>query len=152
MPDSLKEKTGRNSNRGQFKKGMTPWNKGMKGFLANGRSSDFNFKPGNRPANWRPVGSTRVNVEGYVEIKVAEGINQYRPLHREVWKQHHGSYPPKGHALIFINGNRQDCDISNLKLVTRKELMLMNTIQRLPENLKEVIRLKCVLKRKINGK
>lgn len=140
------------SNSGQFKKGMLPWNKGMKGLPSKGKMKDSQFKPGNRPANWRPVGSTRINVEGYVEIKVAEGINQYRLLHREAWKQHHGSYPPKGIALIFINGNKQDCDIRNLKLVTRKELMLMNTVQRLPENLKEVIRLKGVLRRKINGK
>ena len=140
------------SNSGQFKKGMIPWNKGMKGLPSKGKMKDSQFRPGNQPANWRPVGSTRINVEGYIEIKVAEGMHQYRLLHREIWKQHHGSYPPKGHALIFINGNRQDCDIRNLKLVTRKELMLMNTVHRLPENLKEVIRLKGVLKRKINGK
>lgn len=140
------------SNSGQFKKGMIPWNKGMKGLPLKGKMKDSQFRPGNQPANWRPVGSTRVNVEGYIEIKVAEGMHQYRLLHREIWKQLNGRYPPKGSALIFIDGNRQNCDISNLKLVTRKELMLMNTVHRLPENLKEVIRLKGVLKRKINGK
>ncbi|WP_396957688.1 HNH endonuclease signature motif containing protein [Nitrosomonas sp.] len=139
-------------NPGQFQKGLIPWNKGMRGLPSKGRMQDTQFRPGNQPANWKPVGSTRINVEGYVEIKIAEGKNKYRLLHREVWKQHHGSYPPRSHVLIFINGNRQDCDINNLKLVTRKELMAMNTVHRLPENLKKVIRLKGVLKRKINGK
>lgn len=141
--------SGRNS--GLFQKGNIPWNKDVKNYGAEWLN-DYGYRPGHQPANWKPVGSTRLDKNGYMLIKVAEGTNQYRLLHREVWKQHHGSYPPAGSILIFINGNKQDCDISNLKLITRKDQMQMNSAQRFPENLKEVIRLKGVLRRKINGK
>ncbi|WP_430231001.1 HNH endonuclease signature motif containing protein [Nitrosomonas communis] len=143
---------GRDIATGRFIKGLIPWNKGVKGMPSVGRMHETQYKSGSKPANWRPVGSTRVNVDGYIEIKVAEGMHQWRLLHREVWKQHRGEYPPKGTALIFINGNKLDCDINNLKLVTRRELMKRNTVHNLPENLKQVIRLKGVLRRKINGK
>lgn len=142
---------GRKRNSGSFKNGNIPWNKGMKGYGAKWLNNHV-FPPGYKPHNWKPVGSTRLDKNGYILIKVAEGANQYRLRHREEWKQHHGSYPPKGSQLIFIDGNKQNCDISNLKLITRKELIAMNTAQRFPENLKEVIRLKGVLRRKINGK
>jgi len=74
------------------------------------------------------------------------------PLHREVWKQHHGQYPPAGTAIVFVDGNKQNCDINNLKLLTRKELMQRNSIHNLPEQLKEVLALKRAIVRKINGK
>ena len=50
---------------GQFKKGNTPFNKGTKGLTKGSRTS---YKKGNVPANYRPVGSERVNIDGYVEI------------------------------------------------------------------------------------
>lgn len=131
-------------------KGSVPWNKGIR-FEAGGKSGVTRFKPGSIPPNWRPVGSLRITRDGYVEIKTEEGMFKWRLRHREVWKEHHGAYPPRGTAIGFRDGNRQNCDISNLELLTRKQLMARNTIQNYPEPIREVTRLRAVLTRRING-
>lgn len=56
----------------QFKKGNIPYNKGKKGI---GGWEPTQFKNGHVPANYRPVGSERINVDGYVEIKVSDPKN-----------------------------------------------------------------------------
>jgi hypothetical protein len=135
----------------RFKPGHQTWNKGLN-FDSGGRSVETRFKKGTVPPNYRPVGSTRISVDGYTEIKVAEGMHQWRLLHREVWKEVHGEYPPKNMALVFRDGNKQNCSIENLELLTRQQLMARNTVHNLPEEIKDVIRLNGVLRRKINGK
>lgn len=137
------------SETGRRNVGSTPWNKGTN-YRCGGRSSLHRFKPGSVPKNRRPVGSTRINVDGYVEIKIAEGKLQWHELHRENWKKHHGEYPQRGTVLAFKDGNKQNCDIDNLELLTRKQLMARNTIQNYPEEIKEVIHLRAIITRKIN--
>lgn len=133
----------------RFTKGLQPWNKGIKG-LKYAAAEATQFKPGARPANHRPVGSTRVTVDGYVEIKVAEGQFQWRLLHRENWKAAHGEYPPRGAALIFKDGNKTNCAIDNLELVNRSDLMARNTIHNYPPELKAVIRLAAKVRRALD--
>lgn len=146
--DAFRKKYGLSPD-GRIQPGNIPPNKG-KPFDAGIRSRQTQFKSGNKPANHKPVGSTRITRDGYIEIKIAEGIHKWRLLHREIWKQHHGEYPKKGHALIFIDGNKQNCDIGNLKLVTRQELMQMNTVHNLPKPIVQLIQLNGVVRRKIN--
>ncbi|SEN44284.1 HNH endonuclease signature motif containing protein [Nitrosomonas marina] len=146
--DEYRQRHGINSE-GRFTEGIVPFNKG-KAHPSVGNSSKHWFRRGMKPANHRPVGSTRLSKDGYIEIKVAEGRFKWRLLHREVWKKHHGSYPPKGHAIVFIDGNKQNCDINNLQLITRAELMQRNTVHNLPKYLAELIQLNGQLKRKIN--
>lgn len=56
----------------RFKKGNTPWNCGMKGLPARGRSSETQFKKGQKPHTWLPVGSTRVSADGYLQRKISD--------------------------------------------------------------------------------
>lgn len=56
----------------QFPKGHTPWNLGMKGLPARGRSSETQFKKGQKPHTWLPVGSTRVSADGYLQRKISD--------------------------------------------------------------------------------
>ena len=44
---------------------------GKKGICADGCERTW-FKKGHIPANYRPVGSERVNADGYIEVKVAD--------------------------------------------------------------------------------
>jgi len=136
---------------GKFCKNRNTHNKGKR-FISGGRSIETRFKPGLTPPNHKPVGSTRTTVDGYLEIKVAEGRRQWKPLHHKVWKDTHGIYPEKGTAIIFRDGNKKNCNIDNLELISRKQLMQRNTVHNLPEELKEVIRLKSSLMRRINDK
>lgn len=42
-------------------------------------------------------------------------------LHRYTWEYFNGEIP-KGHIVLFIDKNRNNCDISNLKCVHQSEL------------------------------
>jgi len=132
----------------RFEKGHASWNKGMKGLQIGGQETQF--KPGSKPANYRPIGSTRVSVDGYIEVKIAEGIHQWKLLHRENWKNSHGEYPAKGMALVFKDGNKQNCDISNLEILTRGELMDRNSFHRYPKEIALLCQMKGALQRQIN--
>ena len=104
----------------RFQKGHVPANKGKKG----GGWEPTQFKKGSIPANYRPVGSERVNVDGYIEIKVADP-NKWRCKHVVIWEERNGLVP-KGHALIFGDGNKLNLDPENLILVTRAQLAVLN--------------------------
>lgn len=106
---------------GQFNKGHTPANKGTKGLTGANKTS---FKKGQKPVNWRAICSERITVDGYIEIKVAEP-NKWRLKHQVVWEKHNGKVP-KGYTLIFGDGDRQNLDINNLIVVSRKQLLVMN--------------------------
>ena len=45
--------------------------------------------------------------------------------HVFVWEQHNGKVP-KGHVVIFLDGNTLNTDISNLALISRNELLTLN--------------------------
>ena len=107
-----KIRTGRT---GRFRRGMPTWNKG-KHYQAGGRCVETQFKKGHIPANWKPVGSERVNVDGYVEIKIREP-NKWTLKHRHVWQQHYGDIP-KGNMIVFKDGNRLNTDIDNLMMIS----------------------------------
>jgi hypothetical protein len=133
----------------RFKLGQVVWNKGTN-FTAGGRSPETRFKPGNVPANRLPVGHIRLNSEGYLDIKTAPGRHKFVPLHRWNWKQAYGEYPAKGMMLIFKDGDKQNCDISNLECISRADLMKRNSVHNLPKKLAEIVQLRGALNRKIN--
>lgn len=108
---------------GQFKKGHVPFCKGMKGYHAPGSEKGW-FKKGQKSQNIRSVGSERVNVYGYIEIKV-EDPNKWRLKHNVVWEEHFGEIP-KGNKIIFLDGNTLNCEIENLAMVSNDELLEMN--------------------------
>ncbi len=106
-----------------FKKGRTPHNKGMKGICSEGCKKTW-FKKGCMPVNHRPVGSERINIYGYTEIKIKEP-NKWRLKHQVVWEEHKGSIPD-GYVVIFGDGNKSNFDISNLVLVSKQQLLTLN--------------------------
>ena len=106
---------------GWFEKGFSPWNKGTH-YTAPG-TERTRFQKGNRPSDWRPVGSERLNKDGYIEVKVAEP-NKWDLKHRVVWRQHNGPIP-RGHVIIFRDQNKYNLDPANLACVSRGELSVM---------------------------
>lgn len=106
---------------GYFQKGFTPWNKGTKGLCKSNKTS---FKPGTCPINHRNVGDERITRDGYIEIKIAEP-NIWDLKHRVIYEKHHGPIED-GHAIIFLDGNKLNTDINNLKSVSRHKLLVLN--------------------------
>ena len=137
----------------QFQKGQAPPNKGQK------MSKDLYekvaktmFKKGNKPMNTQPIGTIhqRKDTGGkmYQYIKLAD--SKWQLLNRYTWEQHNGPIP-KGMVVVYKDGDYLNNDITNLLMITKKENMARNTIQRLPKELQQVMRLKCKLIKKINN-
>lgn len=82
------------------------------------------FKKGQRSINWRPVGSTRITKDGYIEIKVKDP-NIWKLMHRVVWEKENGPLK-KNEAIMFLDGNKTNCELSNLKKIRRKDLVRYN--------------------------
>ena len=134
----------------RFKKGHTPFNKGMK-YKAGGRSSETQFKKGQRAPNRKPVGAERV-ADSYLQRKLTDtGCTRkdWVAVHLLLWAEHNGPVPD-GHAVVFKNGDKTDIRIDNMELISRGELMRRNTIHHLPRELADVCRLKGQVTRQIN--
>jgi hypothetical protein len=145
----------------QFKPGSVPSNKGKKmppGWSP-GAMSQTQFKKGMKPHTWVPVGSYRINGEGYLDRKVNDlpGPNHIRwhPVHRLVWEEVHGPVPA-GHLVVFKPGRRtaklEEITLDAVECIDRTELMRRNTIHNNPPELADLMRLRGVLTRAINRK
>jgi hypothetical protein len=74
--------------------------------------------------NARPVGSERIDRDGYTMIKVAYP-NKWRLKHLVIWESFYGKVPDN-HVVIFLDGDIRNFDIDNLKLITRGENLFLN--------------------------
>ncbi len=127
----------RNSNIGtQFPKGNTPWNKGMKGLKIGGEQTQF--KKGTIPPNHRPVGSTRIDEEGYTYIKIAEP-RKWVLLHRHIFEQEYGKIN-RNEVIVFRDKNRTNFEINNLEKISMSENMERNRITKYPIEIQETIK------------
>lgn len=110
---------------GCFSKGHIPHNKGQKmSPEVYEKAKTTMFKKGNIPPNYRPVGSERITKDGYVEIKIADP-NKWELKQRYIYSQHHGEIS-KDDIVIFLDGDKSNFSINNLKLITRKENLYIN--------------------------
>jgi hypothetical protein len=110
----------------KFKSGHTPFNKGKKGLTTGGIETQF--KKGQQSHNYKPVGTERIDRDGYILIKVSnEGAwhKRWRHKHKVVWEEVNGPIP-RGYCLIFLDSNKQNISLGNLQLVTRKSLARLN--------------------------
>jgi hypothetical protein len=124
----------------RFRPGLIPHNKGAKGFYAPGCEKGW-FKPGNIPFDTMPLGSERISVDGYVEVKYSEKSgppkNRWKGKHVLIWEKAHGP-KPKSHVIIFVDGNRRNFKLGNLALVSRKELAVLNSANMLASKNKDI--------------
>lgn len=116
---------------GYFQKGQESFNKGKKwdDFMSKesqARSRKTTFKKGNRPHNHLPVGTEIVdNKDGYLYRKIADP-NKWEPVHIIIWEDFHKKEKPKGHVVIFLDGDKGNINIDNLALIKRSEHVRMN--------------------------
>lgn len=138
---------------GQFGAGQVPWNAGLKGWQAGGRSRETQFKPGVKPSNtWRPIGAERTSKDGILYRKVADtGIKRddWKAVHVLLWEERNGPLPD-GHIVIFRDGNRENLEPENLMALTRAENMRRNSISRYGEDYRSAAIQLGWFKRKLN--
>jgi hypothetical protein len=106
----------------RFRAGQTSWNAGLKGWQPEGCQAT-QFKKGQRPHTWKPVGTERVTTQGYRQLKVADegrACDRWHMVHVIMWEQAHGPVPP-GHIVVFKNGDKQDIRLDNLECISRAE-------------------------------
>ena len=110
---------------GHFEKGHIPKNKGTK-MIAEvyKKCAATMFKKGHIPKNYREVGSERITKDGYTKIKIADP-NKWKLKHIFIWEKNYGPKPDH-HCIIFLDGNKQNFALSNLKLITRNENARLN--------------------------
>src|ERR1700733_2924945 len=135
----------------RFPKGHVPANKGLRrpGWFA-GRMRETQFKKGQRPHTWKPIGSTRL-MDGYLQEKMTDTgytPRDWRPSHVLLWKRS-GRRVPHGHVIVFRDGDRTHIALENLECIPRRELARRNHWKRLPKELQQVIALRIAIKRKI---
>lgn len=131
--------------------------------MAGGRSAETRFKPG-RPAcearNYQPIGSLRLNKDGYLERKVTDDpalapVRRWVGVHRLVWEAAHGPIPPR-HVVRFLPGQRtvvaEEITVERLELVSQAENMRRNTVHRYPPQIAQAVQLLGALNRIINNR
>lgn len=146
----------------QFKAGQPSWNAG-RSYMPGGNVARGWFKPG-RPAhearNYLPIGSHRINADGYLERKVTDDQSLQTPrrwvgVHRLVWEEAHGPIP-EGYVVAFKDGRTttvlEEITLDRLELVSRVEMMQRNTRHNLPPELNQLIQLRGALNRKIKNR
>lgn len=106
--------------------------------------------PGGRAHNKAPIGHERKAVDGYWWVKVADP-NIFKLKHRILWEQHHGPIPA-GIEITFIDGDKDNITIGNLRAETHREKFFRCCCYHttMPPELQTMIQLKGVLKRQIN--
>lgn len=109
----------------RFSKGSVPFNKGKKCPGQGGTQTQF--RKGHKAHNWVPIGSERINGDGYVDVKIQDGKlrKNWKGKHILLWEQHNGPVP-RGHGVIFGDGNNRNFNLDNLILVSRKQLLVLN--------------------------
>lgn len=81
------------------------------------------FKPLEEHPLYRPIGSEYIDDRGSIRVKVAE--RKWRKKHLLVWEKYHEPLKQK-ESILFLDGNKQNCDISNLEKVSYSENFRMN--------------------------
>ena len=117
--------------KGQFKKGHVPFNKGKKWehFMSEeGMRNSAKTQFSGPPHNTRPPGYEMLRTEHhgkrYWWIKPYDG-RRMMPKHRWLWEQAHGEIP-KGYNVQFKDGDTTNCVLENLYLITRDKQVRQN--------------------------
>jgi len=135
----------------RFQKGHVPANKGVKGISYPGMEPT-QFKKGQKPHTWKPIGTERLSKEGYLQRKVAD--TGYPPrdwvgVHILLWREHHGEIPA-GHIIKFKDGNKQNIAIENLECISQADNMRRNSFHNYPKEVAQLIQLRSAVQRQIN--
>lgn len=141
----------------QFQAGQAPWNAGLKGFDAGGRSAETRFKAGGKPHTTMPVGSYRINKDGHLQRKIGEasGANhkRWRNVAELLWIEANGPVP-EGHIVIFCPGMRtavlEEITLDRIECISRADNARRNHPSNKSPELARLVQLKGAITRQVN--
>ena len=108
-----------------FEKGHIPWNKGKHGVFSEKTILKMsNSKKGHICWKSRELGS-ELEDNGYIRVKISNHPNyhtRWRLKHHIIYEKYHPNIKiGKTDRVIFLDGNKRNFDIHNLKLVSLSE-------------------------------
>lgn len=114
-------KTGLQGHATRFKKGHKTFNKNlsMADYLSEEKIENIKknwFKKGEVSLYADPIGTERIDEDGWIEIKIDR--HTWAKKHRHVWEQEHGEIPHH-HAIMFKDGDKENCSLDNLFIVNK---------------------------------
>ena len=145
----------------RFKPGHKPHNAGRQGWQAGGRSVQTQFRKGQMAGqaarNYRPIGSLRINADGYLERKVTDAhpvpARRWVGVHRLVWEAAHGPVP-RGHVVRFRAGMftnvLEEITLDRLELISRAEHARRNHPVSRDTEYARLVQLKGAITRQVN--
>lgn len=92
--------------------------KGLKGNVATGET-------GRRSWHSHPIGFERLDKDGYILVKIAYPRVEKRKQFIE-WEKYNAPTDKKTECLIFLDGDKTNCNIDNLFKIKRKYLGCIN--------------------------
>ncbi len=120
QPHSIANAIGRHQIPGpadtRFQPGLVPWNKGLAGYRAGGRSAETRWKPGNLVWHQMPVWSYKQETDGYWYFKFREeappGLSRrdWLAVHRLNWEAAHGPLAA-GQVVIMLDTDPSHCEL-----------------------------------------
>jgi single-strand DNA-binding protein len=84
----------------------------------------------------RPLFTEKVTTRGYTLVKVSmtgPKSKMWKEKHRLIWEKAYGEIP-KGHIIIFLDGNHQNFALKNLAMLSKAEIAQLNQLGLLFEN------------------
>lgn len=97
-----------------------------------------------RNVNNKPIGTIRKGLNGYLEIKIKNikynGDKNWKKYHEYIWEKENGKTIPEKYKVIFLNDNKRDCRIENLRLTTRHVYRVMISKKLFSNDHKETIK------------
>lgn len=138
MAKRINEQFGTSLNRNHIKRfyAVNKLRSGLTGhFGENGKRGNHEFRPseaniatqfkkGTKPHNTCDVGTTKVKSDGYVWRKIGPGRHDWKQEHILIWEQANGP-KPEGMMIIFLDGDKSNLNLDNLKCISKAEHMEM---------------------------
>ena len=125
-------------NNGKFVKGMTPWNKGLRGYMGANRTSFTSERVEKERTKYALYTPHKPAKDGWVVCRTEERIphkdkrtgkiymHRCRRGYAQVVLEKHGIKIPKGHIVYHKDGDPNNNDINNLEVISRAVLLKRN--------------------------
>lgn len=131
------------NNKGQFVKGMKPWNKGLRGYMGANKTSFTSERVEKERTEYALFESQKPDKDGWRACRIEEKVphkdgrtgkiyfHRKRVSFCRKLLERHGIEVPKGCIVYHKDGNQENNDIGNLEVINRAELLRRNSLGRL---------------------